>query len=286
MAKIRESLSEFARRGLLAPGAAEAALARIRSTTRLDDAASAQLVIEAVPEDLPLKHAIFERLDRLCPPPAVLASSSGQPISRLIDRVRHRGRAVAAHFWNPPQLIPLVEVCAGPETEPGVVALGVRRAPERRQAARRPGPGDRRVHRQPAPVRPPARGARAVGGRGGLGGSDRPRGQDELRAPAGGDRPPRSADLGGLDTFHAFCALLFPGLDASGAPPAAMAQLVRDGHRGFASGRGIYDWRDGTGERWCACARRRCSVSSSGAPERVRARRGRWARGGTPRASP
>ena len=72
--KIRESLAEFARRGLLGPGMAEAALGRIRASTRLEDAADAQLVIEAVPEDLPLKHAIFERLDALCPPPAVLAS--------------------------------------------------------------------------------------------------------------------------------------------------------------------------------------------------------------------
>src|SRR5207249_3173378 len=63
----------------------------------------------------------FERLDRLCPPPTVFASSSGQPASRLVARVARRERVVAAHFWNPPQLVPLVEVCAGPDTDPDVV---------------------------------------------------------------------------------------------------------------------------------------------------------------------
>jgi 3-hydroxybutyryl-CoA dehydrogenase len=247
VAKIRESLAEFARRGLLGPGVAEAALRRIRTSTRLDDAAGAQLVIEAVPEDLPLKHAIFERLDSLCPPPAVLASSSGQPISRLIDRVRHRERAVAAHFWNPPQLIPLVEVCAGPETDPGVVpwvcdALA--------RAGKQPVVLDREIdgfignRLQFALLREAlALWAAGVASAEAI---------DLAVKTSFGRRlavtgPLESADLGGLETFHAFCALLFPGLDASAAPPAAMAGLVRDGHRGFASGRGIYDWsgRDG-----------------------------------------
>jgi 3-hydroxybutyryl-CoA dehydrogenase len=247
VAKIRESLGEFDRRGLLAPGGAETALGRIRPSTRLDDAAGAQLVIEAVPEDQALKHAIFERLDRLCPPPVVLASSSGQPISRLIERVRHRGRTVAAHFWNPPQLIPLVEVCAGPETDPGVVPW---LCDALRRVGKQPVVLDREIdgfignRLQFALLREAlALWAAGVASAEAI---------DLAVKTSFGRRlavtgPLESADLGGLDTFHAFCGLLFPGLDASGAPPAAMAQLVRDGHRGFASGHGIYDWsaRDG-----------------------------------------
>src|SRR5262245_35965717 len=247
VAKIRDSLGEFARRGLLASSAAEAALGRIRPSTRLDDAAEAELVIEAVPEDLPLKHAIFEDLDRLCPPPAVLASSSGQPISRLVPRVRHRSRAVAAHFWNPPQLIPLVEVCAGPETDPGVVPWV---CDALRRAGKQPVVLDREIdgfignRLQFALLREAlALWAAGVASAEAI---------DLAVKTSFGRRlavtgPLESADLGGLDTFHAFCGLLFPGLDASRTPPPAMAQLVRDGHRGFASGRGIYDWsgRDG-----------------------------------------
>jgi len=74
-----------------------------------------------VPEDMALKLSIFVRLDTICPPPAVLASSSGHPASELVERVRHRERVIAAHFWYPPQLLPLVEVCGGPETSAEVI---------------------------------------------------------------------------------------------------------------------------------------------------------------------
>src|SRR5207248_1050318 len=111
----------FEAHGLVDAAGAASALARITPSTALAASASADLVIEAVTEDIPLKHAIFAELDRLCAPPAVLASSSGQPVSNLVALVERRERVVAAHFWNPPQLIPLVEVCAGPATDPTVV---------------------------------------------------------------------------------------------------------------------------------------------------------------------
>src|SRR5438270_12610404 len=90
------------------------------TTTSLEDVAGAELVVEAVPFDAELQRAVFERLDALCAPPAVLATSSGAPASTVTDRVRHRERVLATHFWNPPQLIPLVEVCPAPETDPAV----------------------------------------------------------------------------------------------------------------------------------------------------------------------
>src|SRR5205823_5213301 len=114
--KIRASLGDFAAHGLIQDGESKGVLARISTSVQLEDAASADLVIEAVTEDLALKRKIFGRLDRLCPPPAILASSSGQPASALVQEVTHRERVIATHFWYPPQLIPLVEVCGGPET--------------------------------------------------------------------------------------------------------------------------------------------------------------------------
>ena len=64
--------------------------------------------------------------------------------------------------------------------------------------------------------------------------------------------PLESADVGGLDTMHAFSAFLFPGLDRSAAPPDGMGALVRAGHRGLGSGRGIYDWSTRDGSRLVA----------------------------------
>jgi 3-hydroxybutyryl-CoA dehydrogenase len=245
--RIRESLGRFAAHGLVAPVAVEGIVQRVHPSTSLDDAAGADLVVEAVPEDQALKHAVFEHLDRGCPPPAVLASSSGQLASRLVDRVRHRERVVAAHFWNPPQLIPLVEVCPGPETAPGVVpwVCAVLRA----------------VGKQPVVLEREIDGF--IGNRlqfallrealalwaDGVASAE----AIDLAVKTGFGRrlavtgPLESADLGGLDTFHAFAAYLFPGLDASPAPPAVLGDLVRAGHRGLPTGRGIYDWarRDG-----------------------------------------
>ncbi len=249
IAKIRESLGEFGRRGLSKPGEAEAALARIRPSTVLDDAAGAELVVEAVTEDLPLKHAIFGDLDRLCPPPAVLASSSGQPASRLVARVRHRGRVVAAHFWNPPQLIPLVEVCAGPETEPDVVPWV---CDALRRAGKQPVVLDREIdgfigNRLQFALLREALALWAAG-------VATAEAIDLAVKTSFGRRlsvtgPLESADVGGLDTMHAFSAFLFPSLDTASEPPAAMGDLVRRGYRGLPSGQGIYNWsrRDGQG---------------------------------------
>jgi 3-hydroxybutyryl-CoA dehydrogenase len=240
--RIRESLRRFVEHGLIEPGDVEPIAARIRTSTTLDAAAGADLVIEAVPEDPALKLAVFEHLDRVCPPPAVLASSSGHPVSRLIGRVRRRERAVAVHFWNPPQLIPLVEVCAGPETAPDVVPWVVDVLVA---VAKQPVVLEREIdgflgnRLQFALLREAlALWASGVASAEAI----------DLAVKASFGRrlavtgPLESADLGGLDTFQAFAAFLFPGLDASPAPPAAMGEVVRAGHRGPATGRGIYDW--------------------------------------------
>jgi 3-hydroxyacyl-CoA dehydrogenase len=240
--RIRESLGRFQAHGLVSAATAAAAPGRITTTTDLDAAAGTDLVVEAVPEDQPLKHAIFERLDHVCPPPAVLATSSGQPVSRLIARVRRRERAVAAHFWNPPQLIPLVEVCAGPETDPAVVpwVCEVLRA-----AGKQPVVLEREIdgfigNRLQFALLREALALWAAG-------VASPEAIDLAVKTSFGRRlavtgPLESADLGGLDTFDAFSRFLFPGLDRSAEPPAAMGDLVRQGHRGAATGRGLYDW--------------------------------------------
>ncbi len=247
MGKIRESLGQFGAHGLVTPEAAEAAVSRTTTSTALDGAAGADLVVEAVTEDLELKHRIFERLDRACPAPAILASSSGQPASRLVARVHRRERVVAAHFWNPPQLIPLVEVCAGPETAPDVVPwlCEVLRA-----VGKQPVVLDREIdgfignRLQFALLREAlALWAAGVASAEAI----------DLAVKASFGRrvavtgPLESADVGGLDTMHAFAAFLFPSLDVSPEPPRAMGDLVGQGHRGLPSGRGIYDWsrRDG-----------------------------------------
>jgi 3-hydroxybutyryl-CoA dehydrogenase len=245
--RIRASLASFEAHALVTRSEADAAVGRITTSTRLEDAGAAELVFEAVTEDMPLKHGIFEQLDALCPPPVVLASSSGQPASKLVARVRHRERVIAAHFWYPPQLIPLVEVCAGPETSADVVPWMcdiLKRAGKEPVVINREIDGFIGNRLQFALLREAwalwasgAASAEAI---------------DAVVRASFGRRlaitgPIESADVGGLDTFFAFAEFLFPDLDTSSTPPEAIREMVAKGRRGLPSGQGLYDWsqRDG-----------------------------------------
>ncbi len=101
-----------------------AAVERLRPTADLAAAvAEADFVFEAAAERLELKQALFETLDRLAPPGAVLASNtSAIPIGAIGARARDRSRILGAHFWNPPYAVRLVEVIQAEATRPELVA--------------------------------------------------------------------------------------------------------------------------------------------------------------------
>lgn len=111
---IRGNFSAFVERGLTGTDDAAGALARIIISTDLGDAAGADHVIEAVPAVRETQIEVFGKLDGICAPDIVLGSTSGQPISLMVGRMKHPERAVAMHFIYPAQLIPIVEICGGP----------------------------------------------------------------------------------------------------------------------------------------------------------------------------
>ncbi|MGE0210633.1 MAG: 3-hydroxyacyl-CoA dehydrogenase family protein [Parvibaculaceae bacterium] len=242
LGNIRSSLKDFVTHGLLAEADIEKTLGRIRTSTKLEDAAPADLVIEAVTEDLPLKLDIFGKLDSICPPPAVLASSSGQPASALIEKVKHPERVIATHFWYPPQLIPLVEVCAGPKTSADVLKWT---CDALKAAGKEPVVIDKEIQGfignrlQFAMLREAwslwasgAASAEAI---------------DAVVRNSFGRRvgitgPIESADVGGLYTMYHFGKSLMPDLDVSPVPAEGIAKLVAEGANGFSNGRGVYDW--------------------------------------------
>jgi 3-hydroxybutyryl-CoA dehydrogenase len=94
------------------------AVARVRYEVRPQDAlAGAGFVFEAAPENLKLKQEIFARLDAIAAPGCILASnSSAMRPTEIAARVEHPGRTVGTHWWNPPHLVPLVEVVRGERT--------------------------------------------------------------------------------------------------------------------------------------------------------------------------
>lgn len=245
--KIAASLGDFAGHELIDRAAIPAILGRIRLSQRLEDAAPAQLVIEAVTEDLALKRGIFGRLDKICAPSVVLASSSGQPASALIAEVAHPERVIATHFWYPPQLIPLVEVCASPKT---LIDVTLWVCEVLREAGKEPAVIDQEIpgfignRLQFAMLREAwalwasgAASAEAI---------------DTVVRNSFGRRvaitgPIESADAGGLSTMYHFGKSLIPHLDARPEPDPAIARLVAAGANGIANGRGVCDWsqRDG-----------------------------------------
>jgi len=110
-ARIAASLERAVTRGKLAAADRDATLARIRTTTSLDDLADRDLVIEAVVEDEPTKTALYRELSAIVRPDCVLASNTSSiPISRLAAAARGPERVLGMHFFNPVPVLPLVEL--------------------------------------------------------------------------------------------------------------------------------------------------------------------------------
>jgi len=126
LASVTRSLEKAVQRGKLDEAARDAALARITGSGRLDDLADVDLVVEAVVEDLAVKQALFENLDEICKPGAVLATTtSSLPVVQLAASTRRAGDVVGLHFFNPAPVMRLVEVVHAVTTEADVVATAV-----------------------------------------------------------------------------------------------------------------------------------------------------------------
>jgi len=114
-------------KGKLADEARAAALARLRSAASLDEGVrAADLVVEAVPESLDLKRAIFREADAAAPVHAVLATNtSSLPVGEIARATRRPERVVGMHFFNPVPVMTLLEVVRASETSDGALAAAV-----------------------------------------------------------------------------------------------------------------------------------------------------------------
>ena len=116
--KIRSNLNLMAERGIGKRADIDPALSRIRTTVDMVEAVrGTQFVLEAVSESLELKQKVFSELDSLCPVDTILATNTSViSITEIASKSKYRERIVGTHFWNPPYLIPLVEVIRGEDT--------------------------------------------------------------------------------------------------------------------------------------------------------------------------
>lgn len=120
-ARIERSLDRAAEKGKLEAGAREEALARIRLTTSLEDLADADIVIEAVTEDLGTKIEMFGALDEACGRDTIFASNtSSLNIAAMAAATSRPGNFVGLHFFNPVPVMKLVEVIRSIATDPDV----------------------------------------------------------------------------------------------------------------------------------------------------------------------
>ncbi len=120
---ITRSLDKAVNRGKLAEDARDAALARITTTTSLDDFGDVDLVVEAVAEELEVKRGIFATLDEVCKPGAILATTtSSLPVVECAAATSRPGDVVGMHFFNPAPIMKLVEVVTTIATTPDVAA--------------------------------------------------------------------------------------------------------------------------------------------------------------------
>lgn len=127
LARIEHSMQRGLQRGKLTEADVHTARSRITGTTRLADLAQAELVIEAVVENMDLKKQVYRELDGVCPPRTVFASNtSSLSITEMASVTSRADRMLGIHFFNPVPVMKLVEVIRGLQTSDETLALGRR----------------------------------------------------------------------------------------------------------------------------------------------------------------
>jgi 3-hydroxybutyryl-CoA dehydrogenase len=120
---VRSSLERFVAKGVIPAEDAQAALARITPTTELDAAADADVVVEAVFEQIEVKHEVFRALDRICKADAILATNtSAIPITQIAGATERPESVIGTHFFSPVPMMKLCELVRGYKTADGTLA--------------------------------------------------------------------------------------------------------------------------------------------------------------------
>jgi len=207
--------------------------------------AEADLVIEAAPEKLPLKQDIFAQLETAAKPEALLCSNTSViPIGKIAQHLTSRHRVLGTHWWNPPYLVPLVEVIQAEGTDPAniqcVMAL-LRRLGKVPVHVRKDVPGFVGNRLQHALWRE----AIALVANGVCDAET----VDLVVKNSFGRRlavlgPLENADLVGTDLVQDIHSNVLADLDASPHPSPYLDALVRDGKLGFKSNQGFKTWTE------------------------------------------
>lgn len=243
---VEQSLSLLVTEGVISEHAKQEALKRIALTTDLESAvAEADVITEAVPEVIELKWTLFARLEQYAKADAIIASNTSTfSISRLIEKAKTPHRFIITHFFNPAQLVPLVEIVRHETTAEEVVQKAIElmvKIGKSPVLLKKDVPGFIANRLQAALMREAfslladgVADARAI---------------DTVMKDGIGFRwafvgPIETADFGGLDTWKRVMDNLTPVLDSSQKAPALIEELVEKGNLGTKTGAGIYSYAE------------------------------------------
>lgn len=241
---ISAALAMYCENGLVQESEIPAIIGRIKGVTTLEEAAvNADFIIESVAEVLDVKKEVYAKMDKLCPAHTIFATdTSGLSPTAIAESVRRKDKFVVAHFWNPPHLLPLVEVVPGEHTSQETVditvklmeIIGKKPIPLKREA-----PGFIGNRMQYALLRE----AMYIVDQG----IASKEAVDATIKYSIGRRlavtgPLETADMGGLDIFYNISKYMMPDLCDSHEVSPVLKDPVDKGNYGAKTGTGIYDW--------------------------------------------
>ena len=241
---IRASLLQMAEAEVISGNDIEPIISRIQLTTSIKEAVGrSQVVIEAVTENLALKQSIFRELDTLCPKETILCTNTSViSITEIASQSAHRERIVGTHFWNPPNLIPLVEVVKGKDTSDETLNITydfLQRAGKHPVKCFKDVPGfiaNRLQHalwrEAISIVENGIADAETV--------DEAIKNSFAIRLPILG--PLENADMVGLDLTFAIHDYILKDLEDSHQPSRLLQEKVQKGELGFKSGKGFFRW--------------------------------------------
>lgn len=203
------------------------------------------LVIENVPEDAETKRAVYRALEKAYPPSVIIATNtSGLPLDTLAEGLQHPGRFLGAHYFQPAEVFPMVEVIAATATEPEVmerVAAAMRRTGKEPILVRKPVEGYL-INRLQHAILHEAYHLIEIG-------ATTAYEVDQIAKHLLGPRMCvtgliEQKDIGGLAIHAKAQAALVPKLAHTRTPVGFVQDMVARGATGLGAGRGFYDWRE------------------------------------------
>lgn len=242
--KIKAALEIYRANGLVEETRIPEIVARIEGVTTLKEAAAdADFVIESIVENLSVKQQVFTELETYCSPTTIFATNtSGLSPTDIAEPLKYKDRFIVAHFWNPPHLLPLVEVVPGRHTVQQTVDITCQLMEQ--------------IGKKPVLLKKEALGF--IGNRLQLAllrealyiveaGIASQEAVDTTVKYSLGRRlattgPLESADLGGLDIFLSISEYLLKDLSSRTEPSDLLKGAVEQGNLGAKTGKGLYQW--------------------------------------------